>query len=139
MCKFKNADLNANKTKINEIIEMLMCQADEKLRNHVEMLTYEIENGKVVNEDMAIEFVSLLQPEARWSKIETDSVVDSQGLPVDKILFYCYMNKIYSDYYNVFGDDTDTYVKMTIAKLNDRDAYKDMYYEEIKNFIKNKK
>lgn len=60
-----------------------------------------------------------------WNIADTTSVAKSNGVSFDKFNEYdwCYvMNMMYSDYYGSVNNDTNTYVKMAIKFLNDKDA-----------------
>ena len=60
-----------------------------------------------------------------WNIADTTSVAKSNGVSFDKFNEYdwCYvMNMMYSDYYGSVNNDTNTYAKMAIKFLNDKDA-----------------
>ena len=60
-----------------------------------------------------------------WNIADTTSVAKSNGVSFDKFNEYdwCYvMNMMYSDYYGSVNNDTNTYAKMAVKFLNDKDA-----------------
>lgn len=62
-----------------------------------------------------------------WTCEETRSVAESKGIYFSAEKFneydwYYVMNMLYSDYYNVLGNNTDSYAKMAMAWLRDKDA-----------------
>ena len=60
-----------------------------------------------------------------WNIADTTSAARNNGVSFDKFNEYdwCYvMNMMYSDYYGSVNNDTNTYVKMAIKFLNDKDA-----------------
>jgi len=87
-------------------------------------------NGEHFDEGMAIWAVSQMKNEdgtmgAHWTETDTTSVASSEGISFDKFNrwdWYYVLNMIYSDYYNVIGSDTSTYVKMAKAFLMDGDT-----------------
>lgn len=91
---------------------------------------HELIYGCYFDEAMAMYAVTELKNEdgtegGHWSESETTSVASSAGIGFDKFnrwdWFYT-LNMIYSDYYNVIGSDTNMYIKMAAAFLNDKDA-----------------
>nr|DAT91041.1 MAG TPA: hypothetical protein [Caudoviricetes sp.] len=61
----------------------------------------------------------------KWSKEETDKVMQQYGVHADSNDFYYVMNMMISDYEKVLNTDAGTYAKMADAYLNDPDAPKD--------------
>lgn len=62
-----------------------------------------------------------------WTCEETRSVAESKGVIFANERFneydwYYVLNMLYSDYYNILGNNTDNYAKMALAWLRDKDA-----------------
>lgn len=60
-----------------------------------------------------------------WTLEQTNSVARSKGLTFTNYNQYDFnyvMNMIYSDYYGAVPNDTDTYYKMAVKFLSDKDA-----------------
>jgi len=63
---------------------------------------------------------------SHWSLETTTQVATNNNIALDKNYNeydWCYvMNMMYSDYYSILGNDTNNYVKMSRAFLDDKDA-----------------
>lgn len=62
---------------------------------------------------------------AHWSVEQIDDVIRQYGIKCigfNRWDLYFVMNMLYSDYYNVLGSDTATYVKMSKAWFEDPDV-----------------
>lgn len=57
-----------------------------------------------------------------WTMEQTNSVYDSENLEYNKLDFYYILNMMYSDYSDVFGDDTKVYVRLAKNWLDDPDV-----------------
>lgn len=57
-----------------------------------------------------------------WTKAQTDSLISANKLQVNACDFYYVMNMMYSDYKEILGNDANTYVKMSLAYIEDPDA-----------------
>ena len=88
------------------------------------MCLYEMAYGKVLTEDMAENIVHKMKPDGEHWNIETTTSVKQQyGLNnISDVDFYVVMNMAYNDYKDVFGDDTEMYVKYSKAFILDEDA-----------------
>ena len=102
---------------------------------------YEMANGKVLTEKMAKEWVSEMNPPAKWSMEQTSAVKRQYGISsISDIDFYVVMNMMYSDMSGVLGsgDDSESlnaYVNATKAWLLDEDASPDKLYNYWKYVI----
>lgn len=88
---------------------------------------YELINGAHFDEETAKYAVSCMQNEdgtegEHWSLDETTSVAKEEGLSGNMYDWYYVLNMIYSDYFNVIGDDTSMYVAFAKAWILDKDA-----------------
>lgn len=60
-----------------------------------------------------------------WDLATTTSVANNNGIVFDKFNEYDWnyvMNMFYSDFYRVVGNDTNSYIKLSKAFLEDKDA-----------------
>lgn len=123
--------------KITELTEHAMDhlkKCDAGMYEYIMSELHEIAYGKVLTEEMAHDWVVNMKPYGEhWNKETTDSVIPDNS--IDKIEFYAVMNMMYNDYYKVIGDDTNMYVNMTMAWLNDEDGNKEKTYDYHKYII----
>lgn len=105
---------------------------------------YEMAYGKVLSMEMADKWIKNMTPTARWSKEETDSVVDNYNLKMNKICAWALLNMLYTDYGKVINEfvsddeEIDFYVKMAMAWWNDPDAKEtgeERLYDRAKKYI----
>lgn len=129
---------NGNKESMEELSEMLdeaiikLKVYDEKCYEKYKMKLYELAYGKVLNEDMAKEWVESMKPQAKWTMQETNNALNGTG--IDTLKGYVVMNMLYSDMSNVLGDGNtqesiDKYIRATADWLNDEDVGQDKLYD----------
>lgn len=140
MHKLEKTDLNANREEISEILEMLLCNAkksDHDLYEHVKMEIYEMENGKNITEEKAVEWVKDMKPVGlHWTIDDTTSAMQKMGFNCDRIDFFVVSNMMYNDYFNIVKNDEELALKLAYDWLKDEDAKNDKLYEYWKHVIK---
>ena len=123
---------NEDMERLSEMLEELMYKlkdSNPKCYHKYKRELYELAYGKVLNEDMAIEWVESMQPESKWTMEETSDAKKQYGLnDISDIDFYVVMNMMYSDYHKIIGENLDMYVKMTTAWLEDTDVAEGKLY-----------
>ena len=98
---------------------------------------YEMAYGKILNEDMAHEWVESMKPKhEHWTIEETTNAMNSLGYNCNAIEYYVVSNMIYNDYYNIVKDDEEMALKLAYMWLNDENAKKDKLYEYYKHIVK---
>ena len=117
---------------LSEILEEVMYKLKDYNKDcfkKYKMRLYEMAYGKVLNQDMAIEWVESMNPPAKWTMEETTQVKKQYGIMnISDVDFYVVMNMMYSDYHKVIGENLDMYVKMTTAWLDDADVEEGKLY-----------
>lgn len=109
---------------------------NEKCFNKYKTHLYEMAYGKVLNMDMAEDWVESMTPPAKWTFEETSAVKRQYGLQdISDIDFYVVMNMLYSDMHEMYGEDVDRYVRATKLWLNDPDAKEGKLYNYRKYII----
>ena len=106
---------------------------------------YEATHGKVLDEEMAETWVHTMKPFGEhWTKEQTDSVVDANGLVVDKIDFYAAMNMVYNDYYKAIeigsmteDEKINVYKNLAYYFIKDEDFGDNKMYEYYKTIVMN--
>ena len=130
---------NGNINDMEELSDMLedtmeiIQDYDEKCYKDFEMKLYKMAYGNVLNEEMACEIVSKMRPYGeRWTIEETRKIEEERGInSVSPIDFYVVINSMYNDYYNLFNDSIEEYVRLTMSFIQDEDAKQDkvfLYY-----------
>lgn len=121
--------------KLNDMLNELICDlkiSNPKLFKEYKKELYELAYGKVILKDKAIEIVNDMTPYGEHYDMEmVERVVKSYNLKHSVVDVYLVLNSIYNDYCEVFGDSeeaNETYVNMTKAWLNDKDAIEDKVY-----------
>lgn len=136
----KNINFEHHREKIEDIIDMLMCEAkdkEEKLYNHIEMELYELAYGKKISEEMAEHWVQKMKPNGKhWNIDETNNAMYSLGYNLDQIDFFVVSNMIYNDYYNLVKENEELALKMAEDWLKDTDAKDDKLYNYWKYIAK---
>lgn len=126
--------------KLNDMLNELICDLkveNPKLYREYKKELYETAYGKVIMEDKAIEIVEEMRPFGeKWDMEAIEKVSANNMIKGNKSDVYLVMNSLYNDYYDVFGEDTDIYVKMTKSWLDDKDAVEDKVYEYFMNIPK---
>ena len=136
----KNINFEHYRDKIEDIIDMLMCEVkdkEEKLYNHIEMELYEMAYGKKISEEMADEWVHRMKPIGKhWDMEETTNAMYSLGYSLDQIDFFVVANMMYNDYYNLVKEEETLALKMAEYWLKDTDAKDDKLYNYWKYIVK---
>lgn len=124
---------------LSEILEDVMYKLkdyNEKCFNKYKTHLYEMAYGKVLNMDMAEDWVESMTPPAKWTFEETSAVKRQYGLQdISDIDFYVVMNMLYSDMHEMYGEDVDRYVRATKLWLNDPDAKEGKLYNYRKYIV----
>ena len=133
-------DLERNKEDIIEIIDMLMCEIEDKhkeLYKHIECEMYEMVYGKKLSEEMAHNWVKEMEPIGmHWTYEETTNAMHNMGYSCDALNFFVVANMMYNDYYELVKDDEALALKMAYAWLKDKDAKDDKLYNYWKHIAK---
>lgn len=97
---------------------------DEKCYKDFEMKLYEMAYGSHLNKSMAEEIVNKMRPFGEhWSFEETRNLQRQRGVnDIDEYEFYVVINSAYNDYKDLFGEDTESYIRFTIDFIKDEDA-----------------
>ena len=124
---------------LSEILEDVMYKLkdyNEKCFHKYKTKLYEMAYGKVLNMDMAEDWVESMNPPAKWTFEETSAVKRQYGLQdISDIDFYVVMNMLYSDMHEMYGEDVDRYVRATKLWLNDPDAKEGKLYNYRKYIV----
>lgn len=135
-----NINFEHHRDKIEDIIDMLMCEVkdkEERLYNHIEMELYELAYGKKISEEMAEHWVQKMKPNGKhWNIDETNNAMYSLGYNLDQIDFFVVSNMIYNDYYNLVKENEELALKMAEDWLKDTDAKDDKLYNYWKYIAK---
>ena len=75
----------------------------EKYKTKLYIMAY----GKVLTDDMKMEWVKDMKPMAKWTEEEVKAVVSQNGVKVPYMSAYVIMNMLYSDMNTAFGDGND--------------------------------
>ena len=100
------------------------------------MKLYTMAYGKVLNEEMAKDIISKMEPyHMHWTLEQTRQVQVQNGLNnIRDIDFWVVMNSAYNDFQDLFEDNIDMYVKYTKNFILDKDGKEDkvfLYYTTI--------
>lgn len=133
-------DFAKHKESLMDVIDMLMCEVKEEepeLYKHIECTLYEDAYGKKINEEMAHQWVRLMQPVGmHWTMEETTGAMKSLGYSLNSIEFYVVANMMYNDYYGIVKEDETLALKLAKDWLDDKDAKECKLYEYWKHVIK---
>lgn len=140
MHKLEKVDLNANREEISEILEMLLCEvkkSNHDLYEHAKMELYEMENGKKLTEEKAMEWVKDMKPAGlHWTIDDTTMAMQKMGFNCDRVEFFIVANMMYNDYFNIVKDNEELALKLAYDWIKDEDAKDDKLYEYWKHVIK---
>lgn len=119
--------------KLNDMLNDLICDLkhnNPKLYHEYKTELYETAYGKVILPEKAEEIVHDMLPYGeKWSMDVVKEIVRDYNFKHSVSDVYLVLNSMYNDYCNIFGDeDTETYIKMTKAFLDDKDAVEDKVY-----------
>ena len=121
-------DMNELSDMLEDTIEMLEEYYPDKYKEY-QVKLYEMAYGCVLNEEMAKEIVSKMQPYGeKWDIDKTSEIQRQYGLNFRDPDFYVVMNSAYNDYNDLFENDTEKYVRFTNDFINDQDAKQDKVY-----------
>lgn len=100
------------------------------------MKLYTMAYGKVLNEEMAEDIISKMEPyHMHWTLEQTRQVQIQNGLNnIRDVDFWVVMNSAYNDFHDLFEDNIDMYVKYTKNFILDKDGKEDkvfLYYTTI--------
>lgn len=119
---------------LEETIEHIEKCYPEKFKEY-QIKLYEMAYGCVLNEKMAKEIVSKMQPYGeQWSIKETSKIQNDYGLNFREPDFYVVLNSAFNDYNDLFRDNIEMYVRFANDFINDEDAKEDkvyIYYTQI--------
>ena len=83
---------------------------------------YKLNFGETLNKDIAKEWVDSMKPNGeRWT-IDEAAGYKPSSLNVNNATWYAVLNMMYNDYYDIFKEDADKYIKLSYQWLNDIDA-----------------
>ena len=90
------------------------------------------------DEEMAQEIVENMQPLGEYWDINTiNQVKNKYNINTDLYEFYVVMNAMVNDYGEIINkDDVDTYVKLSLAFINDEDATKHKVWKYFTKLVK---
>lgn len=94
------------------------------------MELYIMAYGKVLNEEMAKDIISKMEPyHMHWTLEQTIQVQVQNGLNnIRDIDFWVVMNSAYNDFHDLFEDNIDMYVKYTKNFILDKDGKEDKVF-----------
>lgn len=103
-----------------------------------------ISNYECLSEDEARTWVSKMKNNdgtigEHWSVEQTTRVAESYNIRFDKFSrydWYVVLNMMYSDYYGAVSNDVNTYTRMAVAFLEDKDAEDDKLYRYYKQIVR---
>lgn len=115
-------ELSKNVTDIKSwlpIIEPYLSKLDKEDYECLSNELYELVYGEVLSVEKAKCLVNKMKPYGEHWKIEETNTLISNSYK--KATNYYVLNMMYNDYYEVFQDDTNMYIKMAYCWLNDED------------------
>lgn len=124
---------NGNDEQMEELSEMLIESINE-IRNYneksykkYEKCLYELANGKILTDEMKREWVKNMNPEAKWTEEQVESVFKTIDNPIPAVSAYVIMNMLYSDFKDSLGEGDDDlsikkYIQATLDWYYDKDA-----------------
>lgn len=127
--KGKTEDMYA----LNDMLDELICDLKEqkpKLYREYKMELYKLAYGKVLSEEMAEEIIGKMRPYGmKWSLEETKQVQRQYNLEkIRDIDFWVVMNSAYNDFYDLFGEELENYVRYSKMFIKDDDAKEDKVF-----------
>lgn len=126
--------------KLNDMLNDLICDMkmdNPKLYHEYKKDLYETAYGKVIMKDKAIEIVDNMLPYGEHYDMDmVEKIAKEHNMKYDDVDIYLVINSLYNDYCDIFGDDDETYIKMTKKWLDDKDAVEDKVYEYFCNIPK---
>ncbi len=131
-----------------EDMKELSCMLDESIHKVKEcdpdwferkkIKLYEMSHGKIVDEEMAKEWVNSMKPVGmHWSIEDTTNAMQKMGYNnLDRIQFFVVANMMYNDHYEIVKDNEEMALKLAKDWLADIDAKESKLYEYWKYVIK---
>lgn len=111
---------------LGEVADMLLDnikESEAKLYKHAENVLYEAYYGKKLTKELAEKLIHKMKPHGmKWTLEQTNDVMKKHGLNLDEIDFWYVMNMAYNDYYEMFGDNVEEYVRFSKLFIEDEDA-----------------
>lgn len=100
------------------------------------MKLYTMAYGKVLNEEMAKDIITKMEPyHMHWTLEQTRQVQAQNGLNnIRDIDFWIVMNSAYNDFHDLFDENIDMYIKYAKNFIMDKDGKDDkvfLYYTTI--------
>lgn len=122
----------------------LFKERDEDLYDDLMEELFVTVNGEHLTEEMAYKAVSSMRNTdgtkgEHWTVEETTRQAEKYNVnwkEYNKYDFYYVMNMLYSDFYKLFKDDEETYARMAIAWLEDKDVEQGKAYRYYKKVVK---
>lgn len=108
---------------LKEALEIVK-ECDAECYEQYEIELYKMAYGNNLSKEMAEKIVRDMRPYGtKWTLNETMDMQERYGLnKIKSTDFYVVMNSAYNDYNNLFGDNTEMYIKFTEDFINDEDA-----------------
>lgn len=125
----------ASKRRVEKILEIYLRDLEEGRKTEYDHLRYNVyvatfgEHFCEESAHMAVDGMENADGTCgeHWSIAQTTSVAEQQGIKFEhfnKYDWYYVLNMMRSDYFDVFKDDTNTYIKLAKAWLCDIDVEK---------------
>ena len=126
--------------KLGDMLAEIIYQTKEshhELYEKYKMELYELAYGKVINEEMAHDWVKSMQPAGmHWTMQETTEAMKSLGYDLNDIEFYVVANMMYNDYFDIVKPNEELALRLAYDWLKDEDAKEHKLYRYWKNIIK---
>lgn len=105
---------------------------------------YVIINGPHFNKEYALNAVQGMKNVdgtvgQHWDLDQTTAAAKQAGIifnTYNEYDFYYVLNMLYSDYFNIFGNDSNTYIQLALAWLNDPDVPEGKAWRYYKKVVK---
>lgn len=112
---------------LSDILEELMdiLKSKDKITyKKYSMKLYKMAYGNNLTRELAEEIVSQMRPRGeKWTYNKAAELKEKYGLNDIKTAdFYAVMNSAYNDYYDIFDENVDLYIKFTVDFIKDEDA-----------------
>ncbi len=125
---------------LSDMLDELICDLKDKevkIYKKYKDRIYEMANGKVLNEEMAYNWVNTMKPKREhWTIEETTNAMRELGYNLNTIDFYVVANMMYNDYYDLIKDDEQIALKMAYMWLKDEDSVEDKLYQYYRHIPK---
>ena len=129
---------NGNREDMKELSEILdkaiykVKDCDPEWYEKKCMKLYTMAYGKEINEEMAEDIISKMEPYHMHQTLEQTRQVQVKNElnNIRDVDFWVVMNSAYSDYHDIFEDDLDMYVKYAKNFIMDVDGKKDKLFKQ---------